>query len=120
MFKLWYYIYLFTSPTPSLKGLFFMFPFPFPFVVFTNWFVLSLNKICSVTLMYCIQNEVLRYDSVKLLLCFCFLFFFFGRAVLYIFLVSSSFLIFVVNITFGNFNYLSDLYFAQEVSLFPV
>ena len=117
MFKLWYYIYLFTSPTASLKGLFFMFPFPFPFpfVVFTNWFVLSLNKICSVMLMCCIQNEVLRYDSVKLPFCFCL---FFCHTVLYIFLVSSSFLIYVVNINFGNFNYLSDLYFAQEVPLF--
>ena len=56
MFKLWYYIYLFTSPTASLKGLFFMFPSPFPFVVFTNGFVLSLNKICSVMLMCCLQN----------------------------------------------------------------
>ena len=95
-----------------------MFPFPFPFVVFTNWFVLSLNKICSVTLKCCIQNEVLRYDSVKLhatlfLLFFC-------HTVLYIFLVSSSFLIFVVNINFGNFNFLSDLYSAQEVPLFLV
>lgn len=92
MFKLWYYIYLFTSPTPSLKGLFFVFPFPFPFVVFTNWFVLSLNKICSVTLMYCIQNEVLRYDSVKLLLCFCFLFFFLVVQSCIFFLLAPLFL----------------------------
>lgn len=92
MFKLWYYIYLFTSPTPSLKGLFFMFPFPFPFVVFTNWFVLSLNKICSVTLMCCIQNEVLRYDSVKLLLCFCFFFFFLVVQSCIFFLLAPLFL----------------------------